>query len=543
MEAFATLLDRLYYTHGNLGKAAVLLDYLANTPDPDRGYAVAALAGTLRFELFKRHTIRDVVETRVDPVLFSMCRDYVGEMSETVAHIWPVSGDSPRLNRIPALHEVVERFSSGSKAEIRDYLVLLLDNLTPEQRWALLKLGTGSLRVGVSARFIRNVLAQYGGRETGEVEALWHGLQPPYTELFAWLEGRGERPDASDRLTFHPVMLSHAIEEGDFAGIDPETFAAEWKYDGIRVQLVGTPQGCALYSRTGDDISHSFPDLLAGLHINAVLDGELLVRKDGVIAPFNDLQQRLNKKSPSKKLMETYPAFLMLYDLLQADGQDYRPLGFMERRARLSEWLKQHPSPRMELSPLVEFTSLAELQEHHARADRSGNNFIEGLMLKRKASAYLPGRPKGHWYKWKRNPLVVDAVLMYAQRGSGKRSSYYSDYTFGLWRGGDLLPIGKAYSGFTDIELKKLDSWIRNHTTERFGPVREVEKALVFEVAFDSVHLSPRHKSGYALRFPRINRIRWDKPASEADRLETLATLLQTAPDDPETYTLTACIA
>lgn len=527
MDAFATLLDRLYYTHGNLDKAALLKDYFARVPDPDRGYAVAALAGTLSFNLFKRHMIRDVVAERVDPVLFELSRDYVGEMSETVSHIWPASEGALRLNRLPPLHEVIERFSTGTKQEMRDYLVLLLDNMTPEQRWALLKLGTGALRVGVSARFIKNVLADYGQVEVSAVESVWHGVTPPYESLFAWLEKKAEKPDISDSLTFHPVMLSHALEDEELSIITPEDFAAEWKYDGIRVQLVAAANGVALYSRTGDDIGHSFPDLLAGIEFRAVLDGELLVKRDGVIAPFNDLQQRLNKKSPTPKLMHDYPAHLVLYDILEADGVDFRPLSFLDRRAGLMNWIEQHQPARMELSQLLPYESQDELHAYRATANRQEDNYIEGLMLKRKTSPYIPGRPKGHWYKWKRDPLTVDAVLMYAQRGSGKRSSFYSDYTFGLWSGEQLLPIGKAYSGFTDQELKKLDSWIRNHTTERFGPVREVEKALVFEVAFDSVHPSPRHKSGYALRFPRISRIRWDKPANEADLLTHLKGLVQ----------------
>jgi DNA ligase-1 len=527
MEAFALLLDRLYYTHSNLEKAALLKEYFTNAADPDRGWAMAALAGTLSFDLFKRHTIKEVVETRVDPVLFDLSRDYVGEMSETVAHIWPVSENSVRLNRIPPLHEVIERFSASDKQEIREYLTLLLDNMTSEQRWALLKLGTSGLRVGVSARFMKNVLAQYGHVPVEEIEGIWHGVSPPYTDLFQWLEGKGPKPDIRDSLTFHPVMLSHPISDSELESITPDHYTAEWKYDGIRVQLVCGPKGKALYSRTGDDISLSFPDLLWDMHFNAVLDGELLVKKNGVIAPFNDLQQRLNKKAPGKKLMDEHPAHVMLYDILEADGVDLRAFSFLERREKLREWLGLHPSARMEMSGLLAFASLDALKAHRALADRAGENYIEGLMLKRKTSPYIPGRPKGHWYKWKRDPLMVDAVLMYAQRGSGKRSSYYSDYTFGLWSGAELLPIGKAYSGFTDEELKKLDSWIRNHTTHRFGPVREVERGIVFEVAFDSVHPSPRHKSGYALRFPRINRIRWDKPFSEADQLARLANLIQ----------------
>lgn len=529
MEAFASLLDRLYYTQSNLAKAALVRDYLARTSDPDRGFAVAALAGTLNFELFKRHVIREVVEAHVDAHLFALARDYVGEMSETVAHIWPQRQGVPRLNPLPRLSEVIARFSLASKAQIQDYLILLLDSATPEQRWALLKLGTGSMRVGISARFMKGVLAQYGGKDIAEIEALWHGLKPPYEELFAWLEGRQSSLAVEDAHAFHPLMLSHPLED-EATSITPEEFAAEWKYDGIRVQLVTRGGEARLYSRNGDDISAAFPDLSSGIKGDAVLDGELLVKHEGVISSFNDLQQRLNRKQPARKLIEMYPAHVVFYDILMSSTEDVRGLPFLARRHRLEAWLQAHPDRRFSLSGLLEFSSLDDLTELRSNADRSSGNYIEGLMLKRKTSPYTAGRPKGQWYKWKRDPLAVDAVLMYAQRGSGKRSSYYSDYTFGLWQDGMLLPIGKAYSGFTDEELRRLDHWIRNHTTSQYGPVREVEKALVFEVAFDAVHPSKRHKSGYALRFPRISRIRWDKPAAEADQLSALLPLLQQQP-------------
>lgn len=527
MERFALLLDRLYYTHSNLAKAALIKEYLADARDPDRGYAVAALTGDLSFDLFKRHMIRDVIKERVDPLLYDLARDYVGETSETVAHMWPENADAVRLNRLPLLHEVIERFQQSSKPEVREYLITLLDNMTAEQRWALLKLGTRGLRVGVSARFMKKVLADYGNVDVKEVEALWHAVAPPYAELFDWLEGKAEKPDVSGSITFHPVMLSHAIEDRELENITPENFVAEWKFDGIRVQLVAAPKGKALFSRTGDDISHSFPDLLDSVDFDAVTDGELLVIKAGEIAPFNHLQQRLGKKKPSAKLMKEYPAHLVVYDMLEAGGQDMRELPLTKRREKLETWFAAVKPKHMSLSNVLEFDSTHALKKLRDTANRQDENYIEGLMLKRKSSPYIPGRPKGHWYKWKRDPLLLDAVLMYSQRGSGKRSSYYSDYTFGLWQGDQLLPIGKAYFGFTDEELKKLDKWVRDHTTGRFGPVREVEKELVFEVAFDSAHISPRHKSGYALRFPRIHRIRWDKPASEADVMESLTKLVQ----------------
>ena len=319
-------------------------------------------------------------------------------------------------------------------------------------------------------------------------------------------------------------MLAHPLEAPDLAALDYPAFAAEWKWDGIRVQLVSTPGGRRLYSRGADDISSAFPEVVETMTFDAVLDGELLVVRDGVVAPFADLQQRLNRKLPTARMLTQFPVLVRLYDILFENGVDLRPLSFTERRARLEAFVARVRPDRMDLSELVEAPDLRALS---ALRDGARAASIEGLMLKRRDSPYLPGRPKGMWWKWKRDPLTIDAVLMYAQRGHGKRSSYYSDYTFGLWReleNGDeeLVPVGKAYSGFTDAELVMLDRWIRNNTTQRFGPVREVAPGLVLEVAFDAAQLSQRHKSGVALRFPRVGRLRLDKKPEEADRLDTL---------------------
>jgi DNA ligase 1 len=247
------------------------------------------------------------------------------------------------------------------------------------------------------------------------------------------------------------------------------------------------------------------------------------VIRDGEVAPFNDLQQRLNRKAPNSKLLREYPAAVRLYDILREGPEDLRGLAFAERRRRLESWYARGPRTALDLSPLVPFSSWDELRELRDAARGRG---IEGLMLKRADSLYVAGRAKGPWFKWKRGALTLDTVLMYAQRGHGKRSSFYSDYTFGVWRADELVPVGKAYSGFTDDELRRLDRWVRDNTEHRYGPVREVAAQIVLEVAFDSVHRSARHKSGVAMRFPRIHRIRWDKPAREADTLEAVEKLL-----------------
>jgi DNA ligase-1 len=327
-------------------------------------------------------------------------------------------------------------------------------------------------------------------------------------------------------------MLAHPLEEGD---VDLADYAAEWKWDGIRVQLVRAGGETRVYSRSGDDISATFPELRDVLPFEAVLDGELLVRgsaqggEAGGAASFNALQQRLGRKTVSKAMLRDYPAFVRLYDVLLLEGCDWREAPWKSRRATLEALMARLPVSHFDLSQLVEaedFAGLARIR------DSARDAAIEGLMLKHRDSPYVAGRKAALWYKWKRDPLLIDCVVMYAQRGSGKRSSFYSDYTFGCWdgdpdAGAELLPVGKAYSGFTDAELKRLDRFVRQHTLNRFGPVREVARSLVFEVAFDSVHASKRHKSGLAMRFPRIHRIRWDKPAHEADRLASLRALIK----------------
>lgn len=526
MRAFSDLLDRLVYTPSRLGKLRLLVGYFRVTPDPDRGYALAVLTDGLVTRLPVRRSIGLLLEQRrVDPDLFRLSRDYVGDTAETVALLWPEPfGPSPPLR----LATVAEGLAAIDPAALADRLGAWLDCLDVTGRWALLKLLTGALRVGVSARLAKTAVAMLGDREVCEVEEVWHGLTSPYVDLFRWLEGVGPKPDASGAPIFRPLMLAHPLEEGDWATLDLSQFVVEWKWDGIRVQISAVPGSTRLYSRTGDEIGRSFPELLGGFDVRAVLDGELLVVRDGIVGPFNDLQQRLNRRVVSRPMLKTYPAHVRLYDALAIEGEDLRGLPLVERRRRLEAWYQAVRPPLTDLSPIIEPVDKAALEAVWAQTRGDG---IEGLMLKRRDGPYLAGRQKGQWYKWKRAALTLDCVLMYAQRGSGKRSSYYSDFTFGLWRPAangapELVPVGKAYSGYTDAELLVIDRWVRNHTLERFGPVRRVEAGLVLEVAFDAAHTSPRHKSGVAMRFPRIARVRWDKPADEADQLAAMLRLI-----------------
>ncbi len=523
MKKFAQLLELLALTPSRNRKIEALTQYFATTPDPDRGYALAILTGALSFKNVKPAVLRDVVTHEVDPVLFGMSYDYVGDLGETIALIWPHHGAQDDL---PSLTDLIELFNTTSKSELPALIASLLTRAAINERWALVKLATGALRIGLSARLAKTALANMSGKDLQQLEEIWHGITLPYTELFDWLEDKGERPDIDHASRFHPMMLSNPIdEEKDLVVLDPADFAAEWKWDGIRVQLILGRGKVSLFSRTGDDIAGAFPDLVDNVFGEAVLDGELLVGRDFEPELFNALQQRLNRKVATPKLQEEFPAFVRVYDILFDGRQDIRPLAWSERRAHLEDWFARNPQRRLDLSEVLTFAdwpSLADLRRKGA-----AEHGHEGVMLKLRTSPYVPGRPKGLWFKWKRDPNVVDAILMYAQRGHGKRSSFYSDYTFGVWKGNEIVPIGKAYFGFTDEELKQLDKWVRNNTVAAFGPVREVRKELVFEVAFDSAQASTRHKSGVALRFPRINRIRWDKPAAEAATLDDMQIFLE----------------
>ncbi|CDZ40753.1 cisplatin damage response ATP-dependent DNA ligase [Neorhizobium galegae] len=536
MKAFATLLDRLVLTPSRNGKLTLLADYFRDTPDPDRGYGLAALAGGLDLKSVKPAMLRDLVLERMDPVLFQYSYDYVGDLAETISLVW----DGTRKDEIdddhqPRLSEVVTRMNALGRTEVRSAVRDLLDKLDTSSRFAFLKLVTGALRIGVSARLAKQALSDMSGKDVTEIETLWHGLTPPYEPLFAWLEGRADKPVLATPAIFHSVMLANPVETGDLEKLDPADYAAEWKWDGIRVQMSSYGGTKKLYSRSGDDITGAFPDVVGSINFEGVIDGELLVggtaRSNNPTRTFSDLQQRLNRKTVTGKMLDEYPAFVRAYDLLFESDLDIRAENFLERRRRLGDIIQRAPHDRFDLSELVSFATWDELDRIRIAPP---DPVIEGVMIKRKDSPYQAGRLKGPWFKWKRDPYNIDAVMLYAQRGHGKRSSYYSDFTFGVWAetpdGEELVPVGKAYFGFTDAELEVLDKFVRDNTVDRFGPVRAVRAerdfGFVLEVAFEGINRSTRHKSGVAMRFPRIARLRYDKLPRDADRLSTLTAML-----------------
>src|SRR5712675_3069729 len=369
MTPFAELLDRLAYEPSRNAKLRLMSDYFRNIADPERGFALAALTGALTFRHAKPNVIRSLITERVDPHLFELSYDFVGDLSETVALLWPAPREPDRLDesatnaviRIaipPSLAHVVGTLGSLGKSEMPAQIARWLDALDETGRWALLKLVTGGLRIGVSARLAKTAVASLGDKEANEVELIWPGLAPPYAELFAWVDGRADKPVASHPTPFRPVMLSHAIEEANFSDLDPADFTAEWKWDGIRVQAVAAPGPdgqfvTRLYSRTGEDISKSFPDLAAALRFDGAIDGELLVMREKRVQSFNVLQQRLNRKTVTQKLMAEFPAHLRAYDLLVEGEEDLREQPLMARRARLAALLARLDSARLDLSPMI----------------------------------------------------------------------------------------------------------------------------------------------------------------------------------------------
>ena len=490
--------------------------------------------------------IRALIAERTDPVLFELSYDYVGDLSETVALMWPA--DPAQARRTPSRRcpRSSRRSSTLGKAQLPAQLARWLDALDETGRWALLKLVTGGLRIGVSARLAKTAVAALGGKEPNEIELLWPGLAPPYTELFAWLEGRADKPVTRDPAPFRPAMLAHAIEDTDFAALDPARLHGRVEMGrhpraGGRGRRRRRPRASTrLYSRTGEDISKSFPDLVEALRLRR---RDRRRTADRARRPRAVVQRAAAAAQPQSRHAEAarrnFPRIcaptICWSTATRTCASCRSPSGARGSRRFVAQARRSaHRSLAAGAVRRPGRSSTAARADPAAAGAGADADAVEGVMLKRRDAPYVPGRPKGLWWKWKRDPLIVDAVLMYAQRGHGKRSSFYSDYTFGVWTegedGDELVPVGKAYFGFTDEELLQIDRFVRRNTIERFGPVREVthepDQGLVFEVAFEGLQRSTRHKSGVAMRFPRISRLRWDKPPREADRLETLEKML-----------------
>ncbi|HSN22339.1 MAG TPA: ATP-dependent DNA ligase, partial [Usitatibacter sp.] len=520
MKRFAALFDALDASTRTRAKTDALAAYFAAAEPRDAAWAAWFLTG---------HRPRQAVPARrlhqwaaeaagIPPWLFEECFDNVGDLAETIALVLPPPS---RASDLP-LHAWVEErllpLRGLAEAEQKARLLGYWDELAGTARFVFNKLITGNFRVGVSALLVMRAIAQASGVEAKVVAHRLAGEWSPSAELWRSLvaEAHGE----TDRASPYPFFLAHPLEGGPQSLGEREAWLAEWKWDGIRAQLIRRAQATALWSRGDEPIAGQFPELMADAQRlpHCVIDGEILAWKDGRVMPFAALQKRLGRKSPGAKILAEAPVVFLAFDLLEWEGEDWRARPLAERRRRLEDALLSIPGgTRFRVSSLVRAPTWETLAIARSHSRERGT---EGLMLKRAASAYGVGRPRGDWWKWKVEPYTLDAVLIYAQKGHGKRASLYTDYTFGLWNGGELVPFAKAYSGLTDEEIGEVDAFVRRNTLERFGPVRVVKPELVFELGFEAIQRSTRHKSGIAVRFPRMLRMRKDKAASQANTID-----------------------
>lgn len=528
MKDFARLYRELDRTTATSQKRAALIDYFREAAPADLAWALWLLSGGKLARIANQRELRDWIaaESGVPAWLVEECYDQVGDLAETLTLLLP-GPVAPAVER--PLHEWIEHrlapVAGGEPERRRVAVVAGWRELPPEQRFVFNKLLTGALRVGVSQRLVQQALAQWSGVDIALIAQRMLGAWTPSPGFGAALVSA--QPQQGDRNQPYPFFLASPLEQSPQALGDVAQWLLEWKWDGIRLQLIHRRGDIALWSRGEERLDGRFPEIEAAarkLPRDCVIDGELLAWREGEPAPlpFAALQTRIQRRKPGAKTLAEAPARVLAYDLLELDGEDWRERPLQQRRAALAALLEELDDARIELSPQVEAIDWV-----HAGAQREASRLrgVEGLMVKRLDSPYRFGRRRGDWWKWKVDPLEIDAVLIYAQSGHGRRSSLYTDYTFGLWHEGELVPVAKAYSGLDDAEILELDRWIRANTLERFGPVRSVAPAHVFQLGFEAVNRSSRHKSGVAVRFPRILRWRRDKTAAEADALDALKAL------------------
>ena len=523
MNNFSTLLFELLLSSSKKKKVDLLYNFFSSSEIEDKGWAFCILSNRFEKKFINSKDLKELVTKKISKSLFDYSYDYVGDLAETISLLWNSKRD---FNQTISLSTLMEFLNSDiPKEELLAKLEKILDQSNENQRYTILKILTGGLRVGVSSGLLKESLVKYGRRNITEIDEFWHAFQFPYTDLFKWLDGNNLPTYIDRKQLFHSFMLANEFKIEKFNNLNPVNYIAEFKWDGIRAQIILSNEG-KVYSRSGDDITESFPDIDTFDNNYYVIDGELVIKKDNKILSFNHLQKRIGRKKPSKKIINEFPIHFIVYDILFFKDLDCRRLPLIERKKYLKTFVKNKNNHKFSMSSEVKFKNWENLK---LIKENSMNDHIEGVVIKDKKSIYNKGRVVNGWYKWKRKPYSLDFIIMYAQRGHGKRSSFYSDFTFGCWVDDnfqELVPIGKAYSGYTNDELKKLDLWVRNNTSQRFGPVRSVKPGLVVEISFDNINFSSRHKSGLALRFPRFSRIRWDKPISEVHSLKYVKDLI-----------------
>ena len=533
MKSFTHLFARLDETNKTLAKQAALVEYFRRAPPADAAWAVYFLSGRKLKRLLLSRELRawGAAEAGVPDWLFEASYEVVGDLAETLALLLPDPGESSDLPLKTFVEDRLLPLKKMGEAERRAAVVQVWRELDRPQRFVAGKLMTGGFRVGVSQRSVIKALAEAGGVPTELVAHRMMGTWEPTAEFYTSLTLPEEEGEI-DASRPYPFFLAHPTDDPAADLGDANDYFAEWKWDGIRSQAIRRQGQSFVWSRGEELIGERFPEILAvadALPDGTVLDGEIVIAKNGDVQSFAELQRRIGRKTVGKKLLKECPAHFVPFDVLEHGGEDVRGRPLIERRALLDA-LAEPFADRLNLSPsdLLEGATWDAFAAHreHSRAMRA-----EGLMLKRKDAPYGVGRVRGPWWKWKVEPYTVDGVMLYAQRGHGRRASLYTDYTFGVWDGEDgerkLVPFAKAYSGLTDKEIGSVDKWIRRNTVNKFGPVREVKRERVFELAFENIQQSARHKSGIAVRFPRIVRIRDDKTAAEADTLDTVKGLVE----------------
>ncbi len=528
MKRLVTLFNEIDTTTSTKAKVTALANYFRDAPPRDAIWTLYYFTGRKQKRLIKRRTIQEAVQeiSGLSDWLFEESYTAVGDLAETVALLTETITQGKSPSDLPLHLWIEERLPTLAKAEDsvqKEILKTWWRELNTEEVFLLNKLMTGSFRSGASARLVvRGLVEAFHWDEAILSEKLigdW-----PVTEDWFLSLGRAERQGLS--LYPYPFFLASPTDlEPEGLG-SPEEFAIEWKWDGIRSQIVSREGQIAIWSRGEELITQSFPELslmAKELDDGTVLDGEILAFVGDQVKPFAELQKRLQRKKVSDKMVRENPVVFLAFDCLQYRGQDLRDKPLSERRKALQQLVSEKNLNSLRASPLIEVDGWPEL---HALRSESRTRQVEGLMLKRWTSVYQMGRKKGDWWKWKIDPMTLDAVMLYAQAGHGRRANLYTDYTFGLWKDGVLVPFAKAYSGLSNEEIGKLDAWIRKNTLEKFGPVRSVKQAKVFEIAFEGIQKSPRHKAGIAVRFPRILRERVDKKIEDADSLQSAMELL-----------------
>ncbi|MDX1614351.1 MAG: ATP-dependent DNA ligase [Candidatus Promineifilaceae bacterium] len=529
MRKFARLYAALDATTKTNEKIAAMVTYFQTAQAANAAWAVYFLSGRRPKRLIRARLLRlwaaEVAD--VPEWLLAECYGAVGDSAETAALLLPPATAASQQ----PLHRWIETrilpLRDMSEAEQQRAILAAWAELDDTERFLFNKLITGGFRVGVSQRLLTRAVAKVSGLDPAVIAHRLMGKWQPTPAFYEALLA-SDTTDA-DISRPYPFYLAYQLEGEPHTLGSPADWQAEWKWDGIRAQLIRRQGRSFLWSRGEELVTGRYPEVAAAaetLPDGTVLDGELLAWREGQVMPFGALQRRIGRKKVGRKLLREVPVVLLAFDLLEWQGQDVRQQSLRWRRARLERLLAELTLDDILLSPLVGADAWVKLKAAQAESRR---RFVEGLMLKRLDSAYGFGRRRGDWWKWKVDPYTVDAVLIYAQRGSGRRANLYTDYTFAVWAGDELVPFAKAYSGLTDAEIRQVDAFVRQNTRERFGPVRSVTPELVFEIAFENIRPSKRHKSGLAVRFPRIARWRRDKPVEEADSLDTIRALLPDA--------------